>query len=374
MPTRRTFIKQVSVAAAMGAVASMGLGFACLPVRAAGEGKWYMPDEGDKHQRAFIAFGAQAAIWEDFTPHVQDALGRIARSIAEHEPVTVFCRQSERRLAEAKCGSHNTTFVITELDDIWMRDIGANFVVDGSGGLAAVDFNFNGWGNKQQHADDAQLAALVAENAKADYQRSELVGEGGGIEVDGHGTGIMTESCWINRNRNPDWSKADVEAELKERLGLRKIIWLPGIRGKDITDAHVDFYARFVKPGVVIANLDNDPESYDYKVTRAHLQILENATDADGRKLQVHTLSPPLNPRTSRFSNDNPDFAAGYINYFVINGAIIAPQFGDEEADAKAFDLLSELYPQRKVVQLDIDAISAGGGGIHCVTSHQPMV
>jgi len=125
---------------------------------------------------------------------------------------------------------------------------------------------------------------------------------------------------------------------------------------------------------VVIANLDNDPESYDYKVTRAHLQILENATDADGRKLQVHTVSPPLNPRNSRFSKGNPDFAAGYINYFVINGAIIAPQFGDKEADAKAFDLLSELYPDREVVQLDIDAISAGGGGIHCVTSHQPLV
>ncbi|MBV7556046.1 agmatine deiminase family protein [Pseudomonas sp. PDM28] len=374
MPTRRTFIKQVSVIAGLGAVVSMGLGFSALPVRAAGKGKGYMPDEGEKHQRAFIAFGAQAAIWEDFTPHVQDALGRIARSIAEYEPVTVFCRQSERRLAEAKCGSRNTTFVITELDDIWMRDIGANFVVDDNGNLDAVDFNFNGWGNKQQHEDDAQLAAQVAQNAKAEYQRSELVGEGGGIEVDGHGTGIMTESSWINRNRNPDWSKAEVEAELKERLGLRKIIWLPGIKGKDITDAHVDFYARFVKPGVVIANLDNDPESYDYKVTRAHLQILENATDADGRKLQVHTVSPPLNPRNSQFSKDNQDFAAGYINYFVINGAIIAPQFGDKQADAKAFDLLSELYPDRKVVQLDIDAISAGGGGIHCVTSHQPMV
>jgi agmatine deiminase len=372
MPTRRTFIKQATVIAGLGAVASMGLGFASLPARAAGKESWYMPDEGDKHQRAFIAFGAQAAIWEDFTPHVQDALGRIARSIAQYEPVTVFCRQSERRLAEAKCGSHNTTFVIAELDDIWMRDIGANFVVDGNGDLGAV--NFNGWGNKQQHEDDAQLAALVAENAEAHYLRSELVGEGGAIEVDGHGTAIMTESSWINRNRNPDWSKAEVEAELKERLGLRKIIWLPGIKGKDITDAHVDFYARFVKPGVVIANLDNDPASYDYKVTRAHLQILENATDADGRKLQVHTVSPPLNPRNSRFSKDNPDFAAGYINYFVINGAIIAPEFGDKEADDKAFDLLSELYPDREVVQLDIDAISAGGGGIHCVTSHQPKV
>ncbi|MFJ7792582.1 agmatine/peptidylarginine deiminase [Pseudomonas sp. NPDC096950] len=372
MSTRREFIKQVSVVASLGAAVSMGLTPSLL--QAATPGIWHMPDEGDKHQRAFIAFGAQEAIWEDFTADVQAAIGLIARTIARYEPVTVFCRQRERELAEEHCGTTNITYVITELDDIWMRDIGANFVVDGQGELGAVDFNFNGWGNKQQHRKDAKLAALVARNAEAEYLRSELVGEGGAIEVDGHGTGIMTESSWINSNRNRDWSKAEVEQELKARLGLRKIIWLPGIKGKDITDAHVDFYARFIKPGVVIANLDNDPASFDYKVTRAHLQILQNATDADGRKLQVHTVSPPLKPRQSKFNRNNPDFAAGYINYFVINGAIIAPEFGDKAADAKAFELLSGLYPDREVVQLNIDAVSAGGGGIHCVTSHQPFV
>ena len=373
MSTRRGFIKQVSVVAGLGAAVSIGLGLKPLSAQAATQGVWRMPDEGDKHRRAFVAFGAQEAIWEDFTPDVQAAIGLIARTIARYEPVTVFCRNHERRLAEEHCGSANITYITTELDDIWMRDIGANFVIDGAGGLGAVDFNFNGWGNKQQHGEDAQLAALVASNADADYLRSELVGEGGGIEVDGHGTGIMTESSWINSNRNPDWSKAEVEQELKARLGLRKIIWLPGIKGKDITDAHVDFYARFVKPGVVIANLDNDLESYDRKVTLAHLEILKQATDADGRKLRVHTVSPPLNPRKSKFSRNNPDFAAGYINYFVINGAVIAPEFGDKVADSRAFDLLSELYPDREVVQLNIDAIAAGGGGIHCVTSHQPL-
>lgn len=374
MSTRREFIKQVSVVASLGAATAMGLGLNASRVQAALKGNWHMPDEGDKHQRAFIAFGAQQAIWEDFTPNVQDALGLIARTLAEFEPVTVFCREGEQDLAAEKCGTDNITFVTTQLDDIWMRDIGANFVIDGEGRLGAVDFNFNGWGNKQQHGDDAQLAALVARKTAASYIRSELVGEGGGIEVDGQGTAIMTESSWINANRNPDWSKAEIEEELKARLGLRKIIWLPGIKGKDITDAHVDFYARFVKPGVVIANLDTDPQSYDHKVTLAHLDILKNATDADGRKLQVHTLSPPMDPRQNKFSKNNPDFAAGYINYFVINGAVIAPEFGDETADTKAFDLLSELYPDREVVQLNIDAISAGGGGIHCVTSHQPSV
>ncbi|MGR6656420.1 agmatine deiminase family protein [Pseudomonas mosselii] len=374
MPTRRTFLQQMSVVAGLGAAASLGLPFGGTRARAAESGRWFMPDEGEKHQRAYIAFGAQDAIWEDFTKDVQAALGRIARAIAAFQPVTVFCRASERDIAEEECGSHNITYVETELDDIWMRDIGANFVLDDDGVLGAVDFNFNGWGGKQQHRYDAKLAARVARLAGAQYQQSELVGEGGGIEVDGHGTGIMTESSWINSNRNPGWSKAQVEAELKERLGLRKIIWLPGIKGKDITDAHVDFYARFAAPGVVVANLDNDPDSYDHEVTLEHLEILRNATDADGRKLEIHTMSPPLKPRRSKFSEDNPDFAAGYINYFVINGAVIAPQFGDRSADEKARALLVKLYPGRNVVQLDIDAIAAGGGGIHCVTNQCPAV
>ncbi|WP_085596567.1 MULTISPECIES: agmatine/peptidylarginine deiminase [unclassified Pseudomonas] len=376
MSTRRTFIKQASLLAGFAAVTTLGLGARRVLAQEQEQEQedWVMPDEGDRHQRAFMAFGAQDAIWEDFTGDVQEAQGRIARAIAAHEPLTLFCREHERDLAEELCGTRNVTYVITELDDIWMRDIGANFVVDSRGELGAVDFNFNGWGNKQRHSRDARLARQVADGARATYLRSELVGEGGGIEVDGHGTGIMTESSWINRNRNPDWSKTDVEAELKACLGLRKIIWLPGIKGHDITDAHVDFYARFAAPGVVVANLDNDPDSYDHAVTRAHLEILRNATDADGRKLKVHTLSPPLNPRKSRFSRGNQDFAAGYINYFVINGAVIAPEFGDPVADAKAHDLLSQLYPGREVVQLDIDAIAAGGGGIHCVTHQLPAL
>ncbi|KAF0864461.1 agmatine/peptidylarginine deiminase [Pseudomonas sp. LD120] len=372
MPTRRELIKQASLLAGIATMTNLGLGSG--PARAQEQDDWYLPDEGDRQQRAFMAFGAQDAIWEDFTADVQQAQGRIARAIAAHQPLTLFCREHERDLAETLCGTHNIRYVITELDDIWMRDIGANFVTNSQGQLGAVDFNFNGWGNKQRHALDARLARQMADAAAARYLRSALIGEGGGIEVDGHGTGIMTESSWINGNRNPGWSKAEVEAELKACLGLRKIIWLPGIRGRDITDAHVDFYARFVRPGVVVANLDNDPDSYDHQVTLKHLEILRNASDADGRQLQVYTLSPPLSPRRSRFSRDNPDFAAGYINYFVINGAVISPQFGDPAADAKALALLEGLYPGRQVVQLDIDAIAAGGGGIHCVTHQQPEV
>ena len=330
------------------------------------------PTKGNRSSGHF-AFGAQRAIWGEFTADVQAAQGRIARAIAEFQPVTVFCRERERQLAEATCGSHNVSYVVTELDDIWVRDFGANFVVNGAGELGAVDFNFNGWGNKQRHAKDARLAAFAANRyGAAQLRRSALIGEGGGIEVDGHGTGIMTESSWVNANRNPGWSRDRVEQELKAMLGLRKIIWLPGIKGRDITDAHVDFTPASC--GRVWWWPIWTPIR-----TLMTMQLPSNiwrssaATDADGRRLQVHTLSPPLAPRDSRFSRNNPDFAAGYINYFVINGAVIAPEFGDPQADRAALELLTALYPQRKVVQLEIDAIAAGGGGIHCATNQLPV-
>ncbi len=198
-----------------------------------------------------------------------------------------------------------------------------------------------------------------------------MVLEGGGIEVDGHGTAIITESCVLNENRNPGVSKAQCERELKRLLGLEKIIWLPGITGQDITDGHTDFYARFARPGVVIAGYDPDPKSFDHAVTTRHLDMLRGATDVEGRTLEVVVLEAPSRVRAT-FAND--DFAAGYINFYVCNGAVIAPEFGDPRTDAAAKRELQRAFPGREVVQINSDGIAAGGGGIHCTTQQEPKV
>lgn len=374
MSTRRDFIKQLGAVAGLGAAVAMGLGLNAQQVRAALAGSWYMPDENELQERVFLAFAASSSIWADWAGAVNNTIALLAKTIAKYQPVTVLCRANQLSLAKSKCGTRNIRFISVALDDIWMRDYGGCFVVDDQGGRGLVDFNFNGWGNKQAHASDTQVADELSYQTNATYISSQLTGEGGGIEIDGFGTAIITESCWVNSNRNPGWTRAQIEAELKANLGLRKIIWLPGIKGKDITDAHVDFYARFASKGVVIANLDNDPNSYDYAVTRKHLEILKAATDADGNKLQVHTLPPPLKLRSNVYTQNNPDFAPGYINYLPVNGAVIVPQFGDAAADKYAKDLLAKLYPERVVVQVNIDPIAAGGGGIHCVSKNLPAV
>ncbi|MEM9136664.1 MAG: agmatine deiminase family protein [Cyanobacteria bacterium P01_F01_bin.42] len=331
---------------------------------------WFMPDEAEPHEQTWMAFGASAEVWgQRLLPSVQDNLATIAQAIAQYEPVSMLVREAEYDLAAQKCGP-SINLVVAPLDDLWMRDAGPVFVKDRSGRLGGIDFNFNGWGQKQRHERDAKVAAFTTRQAGAQDITTELVLEGGGIEVDGKGTAIITESCVLNKNRNPGLTKSDCEAMLKPLLGLRKIIWLPGIRGRDITDGHTDFYARFAQHGVVIAGYDPDPSSFDYAVTKRHLEILRSATDADGRKLEVAVIESPSRVRPEF---ENAEFAAGYINFYVVNGAIIAPEFGDPIADNKARLLLEDLFPARDVVQLNIDAIAAGGGGIHCTTQQQPL-
>ena len=359
MFTRRHFLAASGLAA---------LGSSLPRPSQAATGSWRMPDEGERHSATWMAFGPGPEIWEDLQRPAQQALARIANAIAAYEPVHMLVREADHDTASRLC-NNKVQLIVQDIDDLWMRDTGPVFVKNASGQLAGVDFNFNGWGNKQEHAADADVAAFVCEHSGVARLQTKLVLEGGGIEVDGHGTAIITESCVLNPNRNPRLGKAACEAELKRLLGIDKVIWLPGIAGRDITDGHTDFYARFTQPGVVVAGLENDPDAYDYAVTRRHLEILKNATDARGRKLKVIPLPAPATTRP-RYRND--DFAAGYINFYVCNGAVIAPQFGDARADRHCQAVLREQFPGRDIVQLDIDAIAAGGGGIHCTTQQQP--
>ena len=268
-----------------------------------------------------------------------------------------------RRLAGA------ARLVEADLDDLWIRDTGPSFVVGKGGRLGGVNLNFNGWGNKQTHDKDAEVAELVSEEAGAEQVTTDLVGEGGGVEVDGEGSAILSESCFLNNNRNPGLTKLDCEEMLRTSFGINKVVWLPGLRGQDITDGHTDFYARFAGPGVVAAGLEMDSESPDYRVTRENLKILRAARDASGRQLDVVVLEAPSRTRREFASKD---FAAGYINFYVCNGAVIAPEFGDAVADSRSRATLQKLFPKRTIVQLNIDGIAAGGGGIHCATQQEP--
>jgi agmatine deiminase len=251
-----------------------------------------------------MAFGPSATVWgHKLLPEVRRNLAGNALTIARFEPVSMLVRPHDMALAKQLMGSA-VALIPAALDDLWMRDTGPVFVRGPQGEKAAVGFHFNGWGNKQTHAQDAKVAALVAAHAGTPLLPTHLVLEGGGIEVDGQGTAIVTDSCVLNANRNPGVPKAQCEAELARLLGLTKIIWLPGIKGRDITDGHTDFYARFASPGVVVAGFDADPKSFNHAVTKRHLDNLRSSTDAADSKLEVTVLEGPSNVRNAFSSKE----------------------------------------------------------------------
>lgn len=337
---------------------------------AGSQGFWY-PEETDPHERTFMQWPVNPAVHDDadFLFDLQATIADIASTIAAFEPV-VMLAAAEHHKAIRKLVSGQVELWDIPTDDLWCRDSGPSFVVDGKGGLAVTQFNFNGWGNKQVHGNDGKIAARVAERLGLPVFDAGLVGEAGGVETDGHGTLIAHESTFINPNRNKG-SKAEIEAMLLETMGAKKMIWAPGIKGADITDYHIDALARFVKPGQVVIQMGDevDPEDpWSVSAFETHY-ILAEATDAEGRKLDLVILPEPYDIRV-----DSPDFVSSYVNYYVCNGAVIAAEFGDEAVDGEAAESLAELYPGREIVMLNIDPVGEVGGGIHCATHEQPKV
>ena len=334
-----------------------------------------MPEESEPHERTWMSFVANDYIWTPKQiPEVKRNLALIAKAIAKYEPVSMLVSPDDYNEAISLLGgldTHNYPIELIEFttDDLWLRDTGPTFVRGNDGKKYGIDFNFNGWGGKQEHSQDAKVANFITQKTGAIPLSTNLTLEGGCFEIDGHGTAILTKSCVLNDNRNPNLSQNEVEEALKALLGLKKIIWLEGLKGRDITDGHIDFYARFSKKGEVLVSRDNYQGSYDYVVTRENIEVLQNATDADGNNLNVIVIDTPESINET-FGVD--DFAAGYLGYYVCNSAVIMQSFGDKMADQNAKEILATAFPDRAIEQIAIDGIASGGGSIHCATQQEP--
>ncbi|MGR4878489.1 agmatine/peptidylarginine deiminase [Streptomyces sp. LARHCF249] len=336
---------------------------------AAAAGRISVPPDDVRHVRTWMAWPSKRAIWGRDLAGVQQDIALIARTVARYEPVLMCAAdESTAAAARARCGSAVTVLSSVPVDDLWMRDTGAVFRRDGTGAVDAIGLNFNGWGGKQAHRKDAEVARLLAAHESLPFTAADLVGEGGAVETDGDGTLMATESSLVNKNRNPGLDRAQIEARVLAAYGADKMIWTPGIKGQDTTDDHIDVTSRFVRPGVVMVQVPPaDRTDIWAKDAREQLAVLSAATDARGRRLQVIRVD---GPRTLR--SDHPGFVDSYLNFHLVNGAVITSRFGDEATDAGARQALAAAFPGRAVVQLDVDRLMGGGGGIHCSTMQQP--
>jgi agmatine deiminase len=325
-----------------------------------------MPAEWAPHERCWMAWPCRAEAWNGRLREAKAAYAAVAQAIAAHEKLTMLARAEDVAEARTFCGAAIDVLAMP-LDDSWMRDSGPTFLVDDSGEVAGADWQFNAWGNKFPPFDkDAEIAARLLDHLRLRAFRAPFVLEGGSIHVDGDGTVLTTEQCLLNPNRNPTLSRAEIEDNLRRWLGVSRVLWLGQGLENDHTDGHVDDIACFVRPGVVMAATCADPADANHAVLDDNLRRLRSARDAKGRTLDVVEM-----PLPARRDTGAGRLVSTYLNFYIANGAIVAPSF-DDPLDAAAAEILAKAFPDRRIVQVPALDIVEGGGGIHCITQQQP--
>jgi len=349
-----------------------------------------MPAEWEPHSQTWMLWPERPDNWRLGGKPAQAAFAAVARAIARFEPVSVGVSAGQYENACARLDHPNIRVIELGSDDAWVRDSGPTFVVDGRGEVRGVDWTFNAWGGFDGglywpwKRDDQVAGKILGIERCARYRTEGFVLEGGAIHVDGEGTLLTTEECLLNRNRNPQLSRHEIEAVLAEHLSVDKVIWLPQGLYNDETDGHVDNFCCFVRPGEVLLAWTDDPQDPNYPRCQAALRVLEQSRDARGNALTVHKMPIPGPLYASEEECAGVDAIAGsqprdpsqrlagsYVNFLIVNGGIIAPRF-DDPRDAEAERILRQLFPEREVVMLSGREILLGGGNIHCITQQQP--
>jgi agmatine deiminase len=348
-----------------------------------------MPGEFEPHAQVWMLWPQRPDNWRHGAKPAQRSWVEVATAISRFEPVTVGANHEQFENARAQLPAQVRVVELSS-NDAWMRDCGPSFVVDGRGGVRLVDWRFNAWGGLYDGLyfpwdKDELVPAKVAEIERVDRYRAPLVMEGGSFHVDGEGTLLTTEECLLSPGRNPALSRDLIEQHLRDYLSVEKVVWLGRGIDPEETNGHVDDVACFARPGVVLAAVTEDEDDWRFELLQDNLRRLREATDARGRAFEIHTLPMPAIMEITaeeawgvdgaegsipRRAGDKT--AASYLNFLIVNGGIILPEFGDPH-DEVARQTLQAVFPEREVVTVHGREIVLGGGNVHCITQQQPL-
>lgn len=329
-----------------------------------------MPAEWEPHAATWLSWPHNRDSWPGKFEPVPAIWANLVRVLAEREQVHILAGEGEvwDEARQMVGDVSNVTLHPVRTNDAWTRDHGPTFLVGPDGAPPAlVDWQYNAWGGKYPPFDDDQrVAAEVAEITGRRRFAPGIILEGGAVEVDGQGTLLTTEQCLLNPNRNPSLGREEVERYLTDYLNVSRVLWLgEGIVGDD-TDGHIDELARFVRPGLVVAAVEDDPRDENHEPLAANLRRLRGFVDARGQQLEVVTL--PM-PRPVYFEGQR--LPACYCNFYIANGLVVVPQF-DDPADRVAMETLTRLFPERQVRGLPTVDLILGLGAFHCITQQEP--
>ena len=328
-----------------------------------------MPAEWERHGATWLSWPRREGIsFPESFDRVLPALREMVATLVRSEPVCInICNgahEAEARAVLKDVDLGRVTFYRVPTNEPWCRDHGPIFLTrDEDPKLAVIDWDYNAWGNKYPPFDlDEVVPTRVAEILKLPVFYPRMILEGGSIEVNGAGALLTSESCLLNKNRNPNLSRDEIEKRLRDFLGVSEILWLgDGIAGDD-TDGHIDDLARFVsqKKVVTIVEENRDDENF--------VPLQENFARLSGFGLDIVTL-----PMPKKIVRDGLRLPASYANFYIANKCVLVPIFADA-ADETALSVLRDLFPDRRVIGIDCRELIWGLGTFHCLTQQQPAV
>lgn len=336
-----------------------------------------MPAEWEPHQATWLTWPRPDGIsFPDRYEEVLPVLGRLVAELAADEEVhiNVWDESMERGVREVLGGYAGSldrvAFHPFPSYEPWCRDHGPIFVVRTTSGgreRAVVDWGYNAWGGKYPPFDlDDAVPQHVARWRGLPLFSPGIVLEGGSIEVNGQGVLMTSEACLLNPNRNPHLGRVEIEAHLRDYLGVDQILWLgEGIVGDD-TDGHVDDVARFVRADTVVTVVEEDPADANYALLQDNWRRLQSFRDGAGRPFRVVAV-----PMPGVVTCQGQRLPASYANFYIANGKVLVPTYRHAN-DARALAILQDLFPDRRVVGIDSTHLIWGLGSFHCLTQQEP--
>ncbi len=326
-----------------------------------------MPPEWAPHSRCWMAWPCRSELWGERTSAARQAYAELAKTIVTYEPVTMIARPDLTAEASLTCGQGISVLPLAH-DDSRIRDTSPTFLLDQAGALGGVDWRYDGYGARAAPFEqDARLAEAICARLEVPRFAAPIVLEGGGVHVDGEGTALVCTGSVLDPKRNPGLGRGQIESALADCLGITEVIWLEHGFDGDVSGGHVDNVARFVRPGAVMVLTCRDPEDANFAPFQDNLARLRGARDAAGRQLEVIEVEQPA-PRSGP---DGRRLTNSYLSFYLANGAVLLPMFGDAK-DAAACAAISAAFPDRRAIQIDADDLVCGGG-IHDLTREQPM-
>ncbi len=338
--------------------------------------QYIMPDEAKPHEGTWLQWPHHYQYGTTYRNRLDATWVAMTKELVESEKVHIVAYNATEKtritnlLTAATVPLANVDVKIFQTNDVWVRDNGPIFVKDAAGKMYIQDWGFNGWGNKTAYAKCDIIPASIGTtiNTPVVNLNTAMKIEGGAYEIDGEGVFLACKSSILNSNRNPNMTQAQAEAILSTNLGVSKFVWLEGVAGLDITDMHIDGFARFANPTTLVTM--NSTDLQYWQVPQADITKLYATTKANGTPYTFKYLPLTKNNVVTAYGK-NLGYKGSYVNFYVANTRVLLPFYNDPN-DAVAKNILQSLYPTKTVVGIDVRNLYENGGMIHCVTQQQP--